>query len=310
MYLVTGGAGFIGSHLVEALVARGAQVRILDNFSSGRWENLNSVRAAVKVIEGDVADLSTARRASAGVDYILHHAAVTSVEAALQNPIEMRRTNIDGTLSMLLAARAARVKRFVFASSASVYGHASDLPTDENSPLCALSLYAASKVAGEAFAKSFSSSFSLPIVILRYFNVYGPRQDPASPYASVIIKFIDRLEHGQAPVILGDGTQTRDFIYVKDVVQADLLACSCSAAIGQVFNIASGQQTSILELAEMLNVLTGLQLEPQFAPRRPGEVYRSQANISRSKQILNWQPETDMETALGTLVYKSVPVLT
>ena len=310
MYLVTGGAGFIGSHIVEALVARDAQVRVLDNFSSGRWENLNAVRAAVKVIEGDVADLSTARRASADVDYILHHAAVTSLEAALQNPIETRRTNIDGTLNMLLAARAAKVKRFVFASSASVYGHADDLPIGENSPFCALSLYAASKIAGEAYVNAFANSFGLPTVILRYFNVYGSRQDPVSPYASVIIKFIDRLEHGQAPVILGDGTQTRDFIYVKDVVKADLLACSCPAAIGQVFNVASGQQTSILELAEMLNALTGLQLESQFAPRRPGEVYRSQANISRSKQILNWQPETDMGTALGTLVYKFAPVLT
>jgi nucleoside-diphosphate-sugar epimerase len=296
MYLITGGAGFIGSHLVEALVARGASVRVLDNFSSGLWENLAPLRDAVEIIEGDVTDLPTMLKASTGVDYILHHAAIASVELSLQDPIKTQRTNVEGTLNALLAAHRAKVKRFVFASSAAVYGNATELPISEETPQDALSPYAASKSAGEAYVSAFAASFGLPTVILRYFNVYGPRQDPSSPYSGVITKFVDALRHSQAPTIFGDGRQTRDFVYVKDVVRANLLACSCPAAVGQVLNVASGQQTSILQLAEILNALLGLKLEPKFAPPRPGEVRHSQADVSRSKQVMNWQAEIDIET--------------
>jgi nucleoside-diphosphate-sugar epimerase len=299
MYLVTGGAGFIGSHLVEELVARSARVRILDNFCSGRWENLTSVADAVEVIEGDVTNLEVVLEASRGVEYVLHHAAIASVARSVQDPIETQRVNVEGTLNVLLGARQAGVKRFVFASSAAIYGNAATLPISERTPHQSLSPYAASKSAGEAYVGAFAASFGLPAVILRYFNVYGPRQDPASPYSGVITKFVAALQNGQAPTISGDGLQTRDFVYVGDVVHANLLACACEAAIGQVFNIASGVQTSILQLAGMLGDVLGRPMEPHFAAPLVGEVRHSRADVSRSRDVLDWQVQVDMPTGLA-----------
>lgn len=299
MYLVTGGAGFIGSHLVEELVARGARVRILDNFSSGRWENLAPVADAVEVVEGDVTDLEAVLEASRGVEFVLHHAAIASVARSVQDPIETQRVNVEGTLNVLLGARQAAVKRFVFASSAAVYGDAARLPLTEETPHRSLSPYAASKSAGEAYVEAFGTSFGLPAVSLRYFNVYGPRQDPASPYSGVITKFVAALRNGQAPTIFGDGLQTRDFVYVGDVVRANLVACACEGAVGQVFNVASGRQTSILQLAHMLGEVLGRPMEPRFAAPLVGEVRHSRADVSRSREVMDWQVEVDLPTGLA-----------
>jgi nucleoside-diphosphate-sugar epimerase len=299
MYLVTGGAGFIGSHLVEELVARGARVRVLDNFSSGRWENLASVADAVEIIEGDVTDLQAVLGASRGVEYVLHHAAIASVARSVQDPIETQRVNVEGTLNVLLGARQAAVKRFVFASSAAVYGDAARLPLTEETPQRSLSPYAASKSAGEAYVQAFAASFGLPGVSLRYFNVYGPRQDPASPYSGVITKFVTALQNGQAPTIFGDGLQTRDFVYVRDVVRANLLACACEEAVGQVFNVASGRQTGILQLAHMLGEVLGRPMEPRFAAPLVGGVRHSRADVSRSRQVMDWQVQVDLPTGLA-----------
>jgi UDP-glucose 4-epimerase len=298
MYLVTGGAGFIGSHLVEALVARGAQVRVLDDFSSGSWENLVSFADAIEVIEGDVADLPTVLSAMKDVEYVLHHAAVASVERSVQDPPQVHRVNVEGTLNVLLAARETNLRRLIFASSAAVYGDTEGLPLSEETPPRALSPYAASKVAGEAYIHAFVTSYNLPAVILRYFNVYGPRQDLASPYSGVISKFVAALGRGEPPTIFGDGHQTRDFIYVRDVVRANLMACTRPEAISETLNVAGGQQMSILRLAETLNAVMGLRLSPRFAPPRLGEVRHSQADVSRARRVLGWQAETALEVGL------------
>jgi len=238
------------------------------------------------------------------VEYILHHAAVASVAQSVQDPLRVHQVNVTGTLNALQAARAAGARRFVFASSASVYGNADRLPLSEDTPSFALSPYAASKVAGEAYVRAFASSYNLPAVILRYFNVYGPRQDPASPYSGVITKFVDLLDRGQAPTIFGDGLQTRDFVYVGDVAQANLLACSRpdTDVVGKTFNIASGQQMSILQLANSLNTVMGCQLAPQFGPPSTGEVRYSQASVSRARQFLGWETSTSLETGLAQTI--------
>jgi UDP-glucose 4-epimerase len=300
MYLVTGGAGFIGSHLIEALVARGEQVRVLDDFSTGSWDNLAPFSDYIEVIEGDIVDFPTVVRAMRDVKYILHHAAIASVERSVHDPIRVHDVNVNGTLNILLAARDTdpEVTRFIFASSAAVYGDADRLPLSENTPLRALSPYAASKIAGEAYVASFYATYDLPVTNLRYFNVYGPRQDPASLYSGVITKFFAAASQDRAPTIFGDGRQTRDFVYVKDVVRGNLMACSAPGAAGKIINIASGRQTSILELAGMLNTVMRLRLAPQFAPARLGEVRYSQADVSQALRVLEWAPQTDWAAGL------------
>ena len=302
VYLVTGGAGFIGSHLVEALVSRGDRVRILDNFSTGRWENLAHLADAVEVVEGDIVDLPTVLSAMKDVRYVLHQAAVASVEQSVRDPLQVHKVNVDGTLNVLLAAREARVERLIFASSAAVYGDSERLPLREDTPARALSPYAASKVAGESYVQSFSAAYALPTTILRYFNVYGPRQDPTSPYSGVITKFVTALKRKEPPTIFGDGRQTRDFVYVGDVVHANLLACSRREAVGKTFNIASGQQMSILQLSQVLNTLTSSSLSPRFAPPLLGEVRCSQADTSQAQQLLRWSPETGLDAGLEQTV--------
>ena len=302
MYLVTGGAGFIGSHLVEALVSRGERVRILDNFSTGHWENLANFADAVEVVEGDIVNLPTILSAMKDVRYVFHHAAVASVEQSVRDPLQVHKVNVDGTLNVLLAAREASVERLIFASSAAVYGDSERLPLREDTPARVLSPYAASKVAGESYVQSFSAAYALPTTILRYFNVYGPRQDPTSPYSGVITKFVTALKRKEPPTIFGDGRQTRDFVYVGDVVHANLLACSTPEAVGKTFNIASGQQMSIRQLNELLNALTDSSLSPHFAPPRLGEVRCSQADISQAQQLLGWSPETGLDAGLEQTV--------
>ncbi len=302
LYLVTGGAGFIGSHLVEALAERGERVRVLDDFSTGRRENLAAVADHIELLEGDVADPETVERAVAGCDYVLHLAAIASVQASLENPRRTHQVNVNGTLNVLEAARRASVQRVVFASSAAVYGNHTALPLREELPPCPLSPYAATKAAGEAYCSAFHASYGLPTVALRFFNVYGPRQDPANPYSGVISIFAARIARGERPVIYGDGKQTRDFVYVTDVARAALLVCEQEAAVGDVFNVAGGKQTSVLRLAAVLNQVLDTSLTPTFAPARSGEVRFSQADVRRAREALEWEPQVTLQEGLSRLV--------
>ena len=301
-WLVTGGAGFIGSHLVEALVANGEQVQVLDNFSTGRWENLSAVRDRAEVIEGDVRDPQAVRRAINGVEVVAHLAAVVSVERSLQNPQETMDVNTEGTLNFLEAARRVGVSRFLFASSAAVYGDHSELPLREDLPLRPLSPYAASKVAGEALCHAYRAAYGLPTVILRFFNVYGPRQDPHSPYSGVISIFVGRMLQGLPPIVYGDGLQTRDFVYVGDVVAALIRAGEGDGAAGAVVNIARGEETGVLRLVTLLNQALGTALEPEFAPPRAGEIRRSAGDPRRAQAVLGWQPTVGLAEGLSRLV--------
>ncbi len=300
-WLVTGGAGFIGSHLVEALVARGEQVRVLDNFSTGRWGNLSAVQDRIEVIEGDVRDPLAVRQAIGGVEVVAHLAAVVSVEWSLQNPQETMDVNVGGTLNLLEAARQAGGSRFLFASSAAVYGDHAGLPLREDLPLRPLSPYAASKVAGEALCHAYLAAYGLSTVILRFFNVYGPRQDPHSPYSGVISIFVGRMRQGLPPVVYGDGLQTRDFVYVGDVVAALIRAGEQDGAAGALVNIARGEETSVLRLVMLLNQALGTALEPDFAPPRAGEIRRSAGDPRRAQSVLGWQPMVGLAEGLSRL---------
>ena len=301
-YLVTGGAGFIGSHLVEALVEHGEHVRVLDDFSTGRRENLSAVAEHIELLKGDVTDAETVERAMAACDYVLHLAAIASVEASLKEPQRTHRINVGGTLNVLEAARRIRVRRVVFASTTALYGDHTALPLREELPPHPLSPYAASKVAGEAYCRAFHASYGLPAVALRFFNAYGPRQDPANPYSGVVSIFAAQLDRGDRPVIYGDGKQTRDFVYVADIVRAVLLACEREAAAGGIFNIAGGEQTSVLQLAAELNQVLDTNLMPIFAPARTGEVRFSQGDARRARQVLAWEPRISLREGLSRLV--------
>jgi UDP-glucose 4-epimerase len=300
--LVTGGAGFIGSHVVERLVVEGVDVRVLDDFSTGRRENLRSVLPAVEIMEGDVADTDTVRRAVMGCRRVIHLAAVASVQASLDDPLATHAINLRGTVNVLEAARVAGVERVVLASSASVYGDHTRLPLHEELPFRPLSPYAADKAAGETYCRAFYAAYGLETVALRFFNVYGPRQDPHSPYTGVISIFVDRMRSGEPPVIYGDGQQTRDFVYVVDVARAVLLAASCSAAGGETCNVASGTQTSILALVDALNDVLGTDFAPRFAPPRVGEVRFSEGDAACAQRLLGWRPEWSLKEGLSQLV--------
>ena len=294
-YLVTGGAGFIGSHIVDELVRRGEPVRVLDNFSTGKRENLQS---AIEVIEGDIRDLDTVRHATSGVDYLLHQAALPSVPRSVADPLTTNEVNVTGTLNVLVAAREAKVKRVVFASSSSVYGDSPTLPKHEQMPTDPLSPYAVSKLAGENYCRAFHRVYGLPTVALRYFNVFGPRQDPTSQYSAVIPKFITALLSGESPTIYGDGTQSRDFVSVANVTRASLLACECDGAIGQVINVAGGEQHTLLDLYRELASLTQTNLSPVFAPARAGEVKHSRAAIDKAVEVLGYRPDVTWQEGL------------
>ncbi|MDY6875530.1 MAG: SDR family oxidoreductase [Chloroflexota bacterium] len=300
--LVTGGAGFIGSHLVEALVEHNKCVRVLDDFSTGRRENLAAVADQIELLEGDVTDSETVEQAVAGCDYVLHLAAIASVQASLEKPQTSHRVNVDGTLNVLDAARRVGVQRFVIASSTAVYGDHTALPLREELAPRPLSPYAATKAAGEAYCSAFHTSYGLPTVALRFFNVYGPRQDPSNPYSGVISIFAARVARGEHPVIYGDGKQTRDFVYVADVIRAILLACEREAAAGNVFNVGGGRQTSVLQLVTALNQALDTALKPTFAPARSGEVRFSQANVSRARKVMGWKPQVTLQEGLSKLV--------
>jgi len=302
LYLVTGGAGFIGSHVVDELVQRGEQVRVIDNFSTGKRENIAHNLEHIPFVEGDLADLDAARRAVDGVDYVLHLAAIPSVMRSVANPLASNEANVTGTLNLLVAARDAGVQRVVYSSSSSVYGDSPELPKREDMPTNPLSPYAVSKLAGENYALAFHQVYGLPTVCLRYFNVFGPRQDPASEYAAVIPKFITWMLRGERPIVYGDGLQSRDFIYVANVVEANLLACQSERAVGRVMNVALGERVNLLDLIAALNGIFEANLAPRFEPARPGDVKHSQADTARIETLLGFAPVVDFDEGLRRTV--------
>ena len=290
LYLVTGGGGFIGSHIAATLLARGDRVRILDNFSTGNRANLDAVPGA-EVIEGDTRSYHVVRDAVAGCDFVLHQAALPSVPRSVKDPITSNDVNVGGTLNLLHAARDAGVSRFVFASSSSVYGRNPALPKREDMVTSPISPYAVSKLAGEQYCQSFFELYGFETVVLRYFNVFGPRQNPLSQYSAVIPKFIHLLLRGERPIVHGDGSQTRDFTFVANVVQANLKACNASAAAGKAFNIAAGNRISLLEMLREIGRITSCAAVPEFVPVRAGDVPHSFADIALAREVLGYELE-------------------
>jgi UDP-glucose 4-epimerase len=295
--LVTGGGGFIGSHLAERLLERGDEVRVLDSFATGRRENLAHL-PGVELVEGDVQSFERVHHAVRGCDAVLHQAALPSVPRSIQDPLTTHAVNATGTLNVLLAARDAGVKRVVYASSSSVYGAHEHLPKREDQPVAPISPYAVSKLAGEGFCRSFTNIYGLECVSLRYFNVFGPRQDPMSQYAAVIPKFIAAALEGSRPVVFGNGEQSRDFTYIDNVVEANLLALESDAGAGEVFNTACGERVSLNAVLRMLSELSGVDLEPDHQPGRPGEVRHSQADIARARETFGYQASIDFAEGL------------
>jgi len=288
-YLVTGGGGFIGSHIAAELLARGEQVRILDNFSTGRRENLRAVTGA-EVIEGDVRSYHIVREAVDGCDFVLHQAALPSVPRSVKDPITSNEVNVVGTLNVLDAAKDAGVSRLIYASSSSIYGRNPALPKREDMVPQPMSPYAVSKLAGEHYCRAFWELYGFETVMLRYFNVFGPRQDPLSQYSAVIPKFIHLLLRGERPLVNGDGSQTRDFTYVANVVQANLAACEASAGPGRVLNIAAGHRVSLLDMLATLEEIIGCEVEPEFVPSRMGDVPHSYADVGVARDVLGYSP--------------------
>ena len=297
LYLVTGGAGFIGSHLSEELVRRGERVRVVDSLITGKRANLAHL-PGVEFIEGDLADLDVAHRAAADVDYVLHQAAIPSVPRSVSDPITSNRANIDATLNILVAARDAGVKRLVYAGSSSAYGDQPTLPKREDMPTRPLSPYALQKLVGEQYLALFTKLYGLDTVTIRYFNVFGPRQDPSSPYSGVISLFISALVEARQPVIYGDGEQTRDFTYVANVVDGVLRACHAPGLAGEMMNVATGGRISLNELLRTLCELLGVQTQAVFKEARAGDVRDSQADISRAKALTGYVPSVGLREGL------------
>jgi nucleoside-diphosphate-sugar epimerase len=300
-YLVTGGAGFIGSHLSEELVRRGHHVRVADSLVTGKRSNLDHV-PNVEFLQGDLADVDFARRAAEGVDFVLHQAALPSVPRSVKDPITSNRANVDGTLNVLVAARDAGVRRVVFAGSSSAYGNTLTLPKHEDMPSSPLSPYALQKVVGEQYLQMFTALYGLETVTIRYFNVFGPRQDPSSPYSGVISLFATALLENRAPTIYGDGEQTRDFTYVANVVDGVLRACEAPGASGRVINVATGHRISLNQLFEAMRRLIGADVTPKYESLRAGDVRDSQADIRKARDILGYQPIVSFEDGLRLTV--------
>ena len=299
-YLITGVAGFIGSTLARELVAQGEKVRGLDNFSTGKRENLALVRNQIELYEADLLDLDALHRACRGVDYVLHEAAIPSVPRSVKDPLGNNQANVDGTLNLLVACRDAKVKRVVYAASSSAYGDTPTLPKREDMPPNPISPYATAKLASEYYMTSFYRCYGLETVCLRYFNVFGPRQDPTSQYSGVLAKFITQMLKGEQPTIFGDGKQSRDFTYVDNVVEANLLACKAEGreVAGKVFNVATGRRTDLNQTCEILKKLIGYSGEVKYGPERAGDVKHSLADISRAQQHLGYQPRGNFEEGL------------
>ena len=301
-FLVTGGAGFIGSNLVVALVKAGHSVRVLDDYSTGRPENLRDCPGTIEVFEGSICDRDLVAAAMAGVDFCLHQAAVPSVPRSIKDPWKSNRANVEGSINVFLAARDAGVKRVVFASSSSVYGRSRKLPLREDQPVNPISPYGTSKAAAEFYARVFADLYGLDIVGLRYFNVFGPRQDPTSQYAAVVPNFISRMLTGESPEVDGDGRQARDFSFIENVISANLKACLCDGPLAGIYNVACGTSTSILGLVEMLNAILGTSLEPIHRAAREGDIRDSLADITRAGKAFGYEPVVDVETGLRRTV--------
>ncbi len=290
-YLVTGGAGFIGSHIAEALVERGDEVRVLDDLSSGKLENLAGITGRYEFLEGDIRDLAACRRAVEGVETVFHEAALASVVRSVEDPLLCNAVNVTGTLNLLVAARDAGVGSFVLASSSAVYGDDPTMPKVEGREGRPLSPYGASKLFGEKYAQAFHALHGLRAVSLRYFNVFGPRQDPASDYAAVIPLFVTKVLRGERPTIFGDGEQSRDFIYVGDVVRANLAAAVSEAAAGEALNVAGGVATTVNGLLAAVNEVLGAKVEGRYAPPRPGDILHSTADIAKAGRLAGFAPQ-------------------
>ena len=296
-YLVTGGAGFIGSHLAEELVRRGHQVRVADSLITGKRSNLDHI-PGVEFLEGDLAEMDMARKAVDGIEVVLHQAAIPSVPRSVTDPMTSHRANVDATLNMLLASRDAGVKRLVFAASSSAYGDTPTLPKHEEMPTNPLSPYALQKVIGEQYLQMFTRLYGLETVSIRYFNVFGPRQDPTSPYSGVISVFATALLENRPPTIFGDGEQTRDFTYIANVVNGVLRAAEAPDASGQIINVATGGRISLNQLFEEMRTLIGADVRPNYAPTRAGDVRDSQAEITKARTILGYEPTVSFEDGL------------
>jgi nucleoside-diphosphate-sugar epimerase len=307
VYLVTGGAGFIGSNIVKELLSRGEQVRVLDNYSTGKRENLFPFKndPHLEIIEGDLRSFHIVKDAVKGVDYVLHQGALPSVPRSVKDPITSNDVNINGTLNILEASKEFGVKRVVFASSSSVYGNSEVMPKVETMPVSPMSPYAVTKYAAERYCQVFYQLYGLETVCLRYFNVFGPNQDPTSQYSAVIPKFIKLIREGKRPVIYGDGTQSRDFTFVSNNVEANILACTTGNVAGEVFNIACGERYSLIDLVDNINLLLGTDIKPVFENTRPGDVKHSLAGIEKAKTLLKFTVRTKFLDGLRTLSHES-----
>jgi len=300
-YLVTGGAGFIGSHLCEELVRRGERVRVVDSLITGKRQNLAHL-PQVEFMEGDLADIDVARRAAHGIEYVLHQAAIPSVPRSVDDPLTSNRANIDASVNILVAARDANVKRLVYAGSSSAYGNSEVLPKVETMPTAPLSPYALQKLVAEQYCQMFTTLYGFETVTIRYFNVFGPRQDPSSPYSGVISLFISALCDGRRPTIYGDGEQTRDFTYVANVVDGVLRACHAPGASGEVINVATAGRISLNQLFAIVKREVGSSLEPDYSDPRAGDVRDSQADIGKAQRLLGYTPIVGFEEGLGRTV--------
>jgi nucleoside-diphosphate-sugar epimerase len=301
--LVTGGAGFIGSNLVRSLVASGDRTRVLDDLSTGSIENLRDCDGLVELAEGDIRDPEAVRTAMSGVEVVFHLAALPSVARSVARPVTVNRVNVEGTLNVLVAARDLGVRRVVYASSSSVYGDTPTLPKHEDMPVVPLSPYAVSKLAGEAYCRAFSSVYGLETVSLRFFNVFGPWQDPDSEYAAVIPRFVTRMVSGRSPEVFGDGSQSRDFTFVANAIQACVLAAEAGEeAVGETMNVACGDRITVSQLVDAINEVLGTRIPPTLGPPRPGDVRHSLASIDRAERLIGYRPLVNVREGLAQTV--------
>jgi len=302
VYVVTGGGGFIGSHIVEELLRRNETVRVIDNFSTGKWENVEPFEGGAEIIEADIAEGKNLLRFLKGADFVIHQAAIPSVPKSILDPVKSHHANVNGTLQLLNASREANVRRVVYASSSSVYGDSPTLPKHEGMMPNPLSPYGAQKLFAEIYCQVFSRVYGLETVSLRYFNVFGPRQDSTSQYSGVLALFIPAVLQNKRPTIYGDGRQSRDFTYVQNVVEANLLACTVAGVAGQVFNVACGDRITVNSMLQQINKITGKDIAPTYADPRPGDIKHSQADITRAKEHLGYQPKVSFEEGLRNTI--------
>ena len=301
-YVVTGGGGFIGSHIVEELVRRNETVTIIDNFSTGKHENVEPFEDDVEVIEADIAEAKNLTQFLKGADYVIHQAAIPSVPKSIIDPVKSHNANVNGTLRLLVACREAGVKRVVYASSSSLYGDSPTLPKHEGMMPNPLSPYGAQKLFAEMYCQVFTRAYGLETVALRYFNVFGPRQDATSQYSGVLALFIPAVLQDRRPTIYGDGLQSRDFTFVKNVVEANLLACKAPAVAGEVFNVACGDRITVISMLQQINKITGKDIAPIYGDLRKGDIKHSQADITRAKERLGYQPKVSFEEGLRSTI--------